>query len=53
MPNYKVKYKVDNSTSSTTLNLYGGTESQAIAELKRRSSVPKDKNVIILSIEKG
>jgi len=51
MSNYKVKYKVDNAHSMRTLQLNGGTESEAIAKLKQQSSVPKDAEVIILSIE--
>jgi hypothetical protein len=52
MPTYNVKYRVNDSTTSRTLNLVGGTESEAITKLKQQSSVPKDANVIILSIEK-
>ena len=31
MPNFNVKFKVDNTTISILLNLQGGTESEAIA----------------------
>ncbi|GEM_PF-5737405 len=50
---YTVKYKVGNSHRTTTLNLKGGTESEAKAELIRRGSVNKkdtDK-IIILEIK--
>jgi hypothetical protein len=54
MASYRVKYKVNNTTTSTTLQLIGnGTESEAIAKLKQQNNVPKDANVIILSIEKA
>ena len=52
MANYEVKYKVNNSSSSRRLSLQGGSESEAIAKLKQQGSVPKDANVIILSIKK-
>ena len=53
MPSYTVKYKVKDSTTSITLNLEGGTESEAIAKMKSQNNVPKDANVIILSIVKN
>ncbi len=53
MPSYSVRYKVKDSTTSITLNLEGGTESEAIAKMKSQSNVPKDANVIILSIIKN
>ena len=54
MESYRVKYKVNNTTTATTLQLIGnGTESEAIAKLKQQNNVPKDANVIILSIEKA
>ena len=31
MPNYNVKYRVNNTTTGIVLNLEGGTESEAIA----------------------
>jgi hypothetical protein len=52
MATYNVKFKVNTTTRETTLQLQGGTESEAIARLKAQSSVPKDANVIILSIVK-
>lgn len=52
MASYRVRYKVNSSTSGTTLQLQGGTESEAISKLKQQGSVPRDANVIILSIEK-
>jgi hypothetical protein len=52
MASYHVKYKVNNTTSGITLQLQGGTESEAIAKMKQQNNVPKDANVIILSIEK-
>ncbi len=53
MATYEVKYKVGNSTTGTRLQLEGGTESEAIAKLKQQNNVPKDANVIILSIKKA
>ncbi len=52
MPNFNVKYRVNNTTTSILLNLEGGTESEAIAKMKQQNNVPKDATVIILSIEK-
>jgi hypothetical protein len=52
MATYYVKYKVNNTTSGINLQLQGGTESEAIAKMKQQNNVPKDANVIILSIEK-
>jgi len=52
MARYNVKYKVKDSTTSITLNLDGGTESEAIAKMKAQNNVPKDAQVIILSITK-
>lgn len=49
---YTVKYRVNNTQSSTTLHLYSDSESQAIAKLKEHCTVPKDANVIILLIQK-
>ncbi|MFY9309948.1 MAG: hypothetical protein WAQ28_12945 [Bacteroidia bacterium] len=48
---YSVKYRVNNTTTRTTLLLYGGTESEAIDKLKQRGTVAKDASVIVLSIE--
>jgi hypothetical protein len=53
MPSYRVKYKVKDTQSQTTLQLQGGMESEAIAKLKQQGTVPKDANVIILSIDKA
>lgn len=47
---YEVKYKVDNTTTSTILNLQGGTESEAIAKLYSQCTVPRSRQIIILSI---
>ena len=52
MPSYRVSYQVGNSHSTTTLQLEGGMESEAIAKLKSQSTVNKDANVIIKSIQK-
>ncbi len=47
---YQVRYRVNNTTSSTSMHLYGPNESEAIAKLKAQGSVPKNADVIILSI---
>jgi hypothetical protein len=47
---YEVKYKVNNTTSSTSMHLYGPNESEAIAKLKAQGSVASNATVIILSI---
>jgi len=52
MATYDVKYKVGNTSTGRKLQLQGGSESEAIAKLKQQGSVPKDANVIILSIKK-
>lgn len=49
---YLVKYRIKNTTTSTILQLEGGTESEAVMKLKRSSTVPKDADVIVLSIQK-
>lgn len=49
--NYKVKYRVGNTQSMRTLQLRDGMESEAIAKLKQQGSVPKEADVVILSIE--
>jgi hypothetical protein len=51
MKNYKVKYRHGNIHGMRTLTLRGGTESEAIYKLNERGSVPRDADVIILSIE--
>ena len=53
MTTYTVKYKVGNTSTGRKLQLQGGSESEAIAKLKQQGSVPKDANVIILSITKA
>lgn len=52
METYKVKYKVNHTNSQMTMKLHGGSESEAIASLKQKQSIPKNAEVIILSIEK-
>lgn len=53
---YRVRYRIENGVSATnredTVMLYSASESEAIATLKARGSVPRDKTVIILSIVK-
>lgn len=53
---YRVRFRIENGVSATnredTVMLYSASESEAIATLKARGSVPWDKNVIILSIVK-
>jgi len=55
MASYWVKYTYNNNhvSGSAILTLKGGTESEAIANLKQQGRVPKDANVIILSIDKN
>ena len=48
---YKVKFRVDNTNSTRTLHLHGGTESEAIEKLYSTGAVSKDRRIIILSIE--
>ena len=52
---YRVFYRVESTASATnawaTVMLYSPSESEAIAELKRRGTVARDKQVIILKIE--
>jgi hypothetical protein len=54
MKSYTVKYRVVSSGSSTnastTVMLHSPSESEAIAALKQRGAVGRDKDVIILSI---
>lgn len=50
---YRVTFKVDSSTSVRTLNLYYGTESEAIDVLYRQATVPRSKPIIILRIERA
>lgn len=53
---YHVRFRIENGASATnredTIMLYSASESEAIATLKARGSVPRDKSVIILSIVK-
>lgn len=54
MKSYTVKYRVVSSGSSTnasaTMMLHSPSESEAIATLKQRGTVGRDKDIIILSI---
>lgn len=54
MRSYTVKYRVVSSGSSTnasaTMMLHSPSESEAIATLKQRGTVGRDKDIIILSI---
>ena len=51
---YRVAYRVVSAASATnasaTVMLYSANESEAIAELKKRGTISRDKDVIILSI---
>ena len=51
---YRVVYRVMSAASATnesaTVQLYSASESEAIYELKRRGTIGRDKDVIILSI---
>lgn len=49
---YRVKFKVGSTTYVRTLNLYGGSESEAIDLLYRQNTVSRNQSVIILSIER-
>ncbi len=53
MKSFLIKYKVNNTFSQRTIQLHGGTESEAIAKLKQQNSVDKDANVIVLEIKEG
>ncbi len=53
MAKYNVKYRIGSSNATRKLELSGGSESEAIDRLKRSSTVPKDANVIVLSIDKA
>lgn len=48
---YVVKFRVGNTNSQRTLHLHSASETEAIAQLKKQNSVPKDATVIILSIK--
>lgn len=47
---FLVTYKVGNSTGTTSLMLYGGTDSEAREELYRRCTIPRHLDIIILRI---
>lgn len=51
---YRVMYRVESATSasnaSATVMLYSASESEAIAELKKRGTISRDKDVTILSV---
>lgn len=51
---YRVYYRVESAASATnasaTVMLYSASESEAIAALKARGTIGRDKQVIILSI---
>jgi hypothetical protein len=58
MARYTVKYKARRQGASggwgfysTSLELKGGMESEAIEKLKRQNSVPKDFDIVILEIK--
>ena len=52
--NFRVYYRVESVASATnawaTVMLYSASESEAIAALKARGTIGRDKDVIILSI---
>ena len=52
LSSYLVKYRVNNTQSQTTLQLYSNSESQAISKLRQRGSVNSQTDVVILSIQK-
>ncbi|HTB52345.1 MAG TPA: hypothetical protein VK718_06180 [Ferruginibacter sp.] len=52
MNSYRVTYRVDNTNSTRTLQLRGGTESEAKERLYGSSSVPRNKTIIIIKIER-
>ena len=51
---YRVYYRIEGAASATnawaTVMLYSASESEAISELKKRGTVGRDKQVIILSV---
>ena len=51
---YRVMYRIESAASATnasaTVMSYSASESEAIAELKKRGTIGRDKDVIILSI---
>lgn len=54
---YRVKYRIEGQASATnasaTVMLYSASESEAIAELKKRDTIGRDKTVIILEITRA
>lgn len=54
---YRVKYRIEGQASATnasaTVMLYSASESEAIAELKRRGTIGRYKTVIILEITRA
>jgi hypothetical protein len=52
MHSYRVTFRVDNTNSTRTLQLRGGTESEAIEKLYSSSSVSRSKTIIIIKIER-
>lgn len=52
-----MKYRIEGPASATnasaTVMLYSASESEAIAELKRRGTIGRDKTVIILDITRA
>ena len=54
--NYRVVYRVESAASATnasaTVQLFSPSESEAIHELKKRGTIGRDKDVIILTIER-
>ncbi|MBQ9466453.1 MAG: hypothetical protein IJU62_05710 [Muribaculaceae bacterium] len=53
MRHYRVRYRVVESLTTTSINLmlHSASESEAIATLKQRGTVGRDKTIIILSID--
>ena len=47
---YKVSYKVDNSYSTRVMGLQYGSEGEAKEKLYAQSTVPRNKEIIILGI---
>lgn len=52
---YRVRYRVESIGSATnasaTITMHSASESEAIAILRQRGTVGRDKNIIILSID--
>ena len=53
---YRVRYRIEGQASATnasaTVQLFSASESEAVYELKKRGTIGRDKQVIILSIER-